>query len=102
MVRCAAESRSHIFTGAEDGKICAWKKSSIVELEGGGSQRIISPSISTTVIQSIDNGRHYKMEVEVEVEEPLKIGEEGDDVEDDDDESNDSNRRKRIRCNNIA
>ena len=110
MVRCVAESTAHIFTGAEDGKICVWKKETIRE----GRSQVISPSISTTVIHSADDGcrgasHGMKEIVEEEVEEeevPIEMMvEEEDEVDDDDvedeEESNDRKRRKRIRCNNI-
>ena len=104
MVRCVAESTSHIFTGAEDGKICVWKKEAILE----GRSQIISPSISTTVIQNADDGcrgasHRMKEIVEEEVEEEVPfemVVEEEDEVDDDEEESNDRKRRKRIRCNN--
>eukprot|EP01036_Dinobryon_divergens_P027624 gene27624-36427_t len=110
MVRCVAESTAHIFTGAEDGKICVWKKETILE----GRSQTIFPSISTSVIQSADDGcrgaSHRMKEIVVEEEEveeevPIEMmAEEEDEVDDDvedEEESNDRKRRKRIRCNNI-
>lgn len=103
MVRCAVASRSHIFTGGEDGKLCAWMKSSIED----GGRVITAPSMSTVVLQHSNDTMEEEEEV-VEGEEvpSFKMVMENIEIEEEDEESEegdyrDSNRRKRIRRNDI-
>ena len=100
MVRCAVASRSHIFTGGEDGKLCAWMKSSIED----GGRVITAPSMSTAVLLHSNDTMEEEEVVEGE-EVPFKMVMENIEIEEEDEESEgdyrDSNRRKRIRRNDI-
>ena len=98
MVRCAVASRSHIFTGGEDGKLCAWMKSSIED----GGRVITAPSMSTAVLQHSNDTMEEEEVVEGE-EVPFKMVMENIEIEEEDEEGDyrDSNRRKRIRRNDI-
>ena len=105
MVRCAVASRSHIFTGGEDGKLCAWMKSSIED----GGRVITAPSMSTAVLQHSNDTMEEEEVVEGEevpsfkmVMENIEIEqEEEEDEESEEGDYRDSNRRKRIRRNDI-